>query len=179
MKLNTKLLIATLLASFALTACDKPAQDGGTTSGSVAKTADADKHEHHDHDDKNEHHDDKDEHHDHEHDEHHDEHHDHEHEHGHDHEHHGHDHHHDDGDAYQCADKTVRIAIHNHEGEMEAHLTHDDIQYDLNQDPNNANLYTTNDGIQGDNKPMSLSIDGNKVKVLAADQSTLLDCVKQ
>lgn len=168
MKLNTKLLIAALLASFTLTACDKPAQDGGTTSSSVAKAADADKHEHHDHnhDDKNEHHDDRDEHHDHEHDD----------EHKHE---HGHDHHHDDGDAYQCADKTVRIAIHNHEGEMEAHLTHDDIQYDLNQDPNNANLYTTNNGIQGDNKPMSLSIDGNKVKVLAADQSTLLDCVKQ
>ena len=62
-------------------------------------------------------------------------------EHTHAHEHHddhaGHMHIHADGDAYQCGDQTVHIVVHNHEGEIEAHLNHDGIEYDFNQDPSN------------------------------------------
>ena len=34
-------------------------------------------------------------------------------------------------------DQTVHIVVHNHEGEIEAHLNHDGIEYDFNQDPSN------------------------------------------
>ncbi|MDO4441037.1 MAG: hypothetical protein Q4B81_02525 [Moraxella sp.] len=109
-----------------------------------------------------------------------------EHEHSHDHahgehDHAGHDHahhHHDEGDKFQCGDKTVHIVVHNHEGEIEAHLTADDITYDLNQDANDKKRFNTNEGIEGDNKPMTLVLDGDKAQVLKADDSTLLDCTK-
>lgn len=94
-------------------------------------------------------------------------------------EHAGHDHSQDD-DAYQCSDnKTVFIAIDNHEGEMEALFNYDDIGYEMNQDPANANRYTTDDGIQGDNKGMTLIIDGDKAKVVGSDNAVLLDCTKK
>lgn len=115
----------------------------------------------------------------HEHDEHEHDHAEHAHDHAHGHSHgHAHDHSHDAGDAYQCGDKTVHIAIHDHEGEIEAHLTTDDITYDLNQDTANTKHFTTDNGIEGEDKPMTLVVDGNKAQVLKADNSVLLDCTK-
>lgn len=160
--------MATVLAGLTLTACEQKPQETtapATTetpvkadekAATTAETAEKDG-EQHEHDDKHKGHD---------------------HKHDHDHDHaHGHDHHHD-GDKYQCGDKSVIIAIHNHDGEMEAHLTDDDIQYDLNPDTANPQHYTTKNGIQGDGKPMTLMLDGDKAKVVAADQSVLLDCTK-
>lgn len=170
----SKLLLATVLAGLTLTACEQKPQEttAPTTTetpvkadekaATTAETAEKDG-EQHEHDDKHEGHDHDDKH---NHDGH--DHHDHA---------HGHDHHHD-GDKYQCGDKSVIIAIHNHDGEMEAHLTDDDIQYDLNPDTANPQHYTTKNGIQGDGKPMTLMLDGDKAKVVAADQSVLLDCTK-
>lgn len=107
------------------------------------------------------------EHHDHEHDDHH-----HDHEHGH---HHGH---HDEV-AYQCEDKTVYIAVHNHDGEMEAHLRVDDIVYDLDQDPTNSNRYFRDDeGIEGEHKGMALVLDGEQATVTGHQNNVLLQCQK-
>lgn len=115
----------------------------------------------------------------HEHGEHEHEHAEHAHDHAHGHSHgHAHDHSHDAGDAYQCGNKTVHIAIHDHEGEIEAHLTTDDITYDLNQDTANTKHFTTDNGIEGEDKPMTLVVNGNKAQVLKADNSVLLDCTK-
>lgn len=173
----SKLLLATVLAGLTLTACEQKPQettaaatetsvktDEKTTTATETAEKDGEQHEHddkhegHDHDDKHDH--DGHDHHDHDHD----------HAHGHDHQH--------EGAYYQCGDKKVRIVVHNHEGEIEAHLTTDDIEYDLNQDPANTDHYTTNDGIQGDNKPMTLILKDSTAKVVAADQSVLLDCTK-
>ncbi|MFB6349585.1 hypothetical protein ACFBZI_09140 [Moraxella sp. ZJ142] len=154
--MNQKLLIASVVAALSLTACNKPAPQPADAA-QTEQAADA--HEHHDHD------------HDHDHDGH-----DHDHE-GHDHEHHHH--HHDEGDAYQCGDKTVHIVVHNHDGRIEAHLTDDGVVYDLDQDPANANRYITDDGIQGDDKAMSLELKDDKAIVAGSDNAVLLDCVKQ
>lgn len=102
-------------------------------------------------------------------------------EHTHAHEHHddhaGHMHSHADGEAYQCGDQTVHIVVHNHEGEIEAHLNHDGIEYDFNQDPSNKNQYTSNHGF-ADNQKTILTIDGNKAVVTGDTNQVLLDCVK-
>ena len=99
--------------------------------------------------------------------------------HDHYHEHHNHDHSHapDGASAYQCGDKTVHIAIHDHEGEMEAHLTADNITYDLAPDVQSKNRYTSDDGIEGD-KGMALTLDGDKAKISTLDDKVLLDCTK-
>lgn len=177
--MKQKLLIASIIATLGLSACSQPSEQPATetktetaqstsadtktadTAQAPAKegeTAQADHAEHnHEGDDHKGH--------------------DHE---GHDHgDHAGHDHMHAEGDAYQCGDKTVHIVVHDHEGEIEAHLTDDSIVYDLNQDPNNKNNYTTNDGIQGENKGMTLTIDGDKAKVVGSDNAVLLDCTKK
>lgn len=170
-----KIILTSLVATLALTACDKkqaeapaettttkaaPATEAANTSENTADTQH--NHDHaHDHD------------HSHEHDDHAE--HDHNHDHAHDHGDHAH---HRDGDKFQCGDKSINIAVHNHEGEIEAHLTADDITYDLNQNLNDKKRFTTNEGIEGDGKPMTLILDGNKAQVLGANNATLLDCTK-
>lgn len=162
-----KVLLATLVCSLALTACDKKENsEPSTTQQSTTQSApnsspQTTQHEHADHDKHDEHtHDD----HDHNHD-------------GHDHV--GHDHSHDQGDAYQCADKTVYIAVHNHDGETFAHLTSDNITYDLNEDIQTKGRFTTDDSIAGEDKGMALVIDGNKAKITTLDDKVLLDCTKK
>lgn len=168
-----KVIVASLGCALLLAACDKKPADTETPSAAT-ETAPATqaaplhtqegehKHGEHEHDHAEHAHD-----------------HAHGHSHSHDHSHgHAHDHSHDAGDAYQCGGKTVHIAIHDHEGEIEAHLTTDDITYDLNQDTANTKHFTTDNGIEGEDKPMTLVVDGNKAQVLKADNSVLLDCTK-
>lgn len=153
-----KILLASLIATLTLTACEKQSQQTAaeqpqptqTTVAAEAHDAMEDSADHQDHD--------------------HDEH-DHEHDHA------GHMHSHDEGDAYQCGSKTIHIAVHDHEGETEAHLTDDSIVYDLNQDPDNPARFTTDNGIEN-NQPMALAIDGNNARV-TSNNRVLLDCTKQ
>lgn len=174
-----KIILTSLIATLALTACDKkqaeaPAEttttEAATPVTEAANTSEntADTQHNHDHDYAHDH--------SHEHDDHAE--HDHDHDHAHDHGDHAHHHHHHDGDKFQCGDKNINIAVHNHEGEIEAHLTADDITYDLNQDPNDKKRFTTDEGIEGDGKPMTLILDGNKAQVLGANNAALLDCTK-
>lgn len=169
-----KIILTSLVATLALTACDKkqaeaPAETTTTEAAApateVASTSDNTTDTNHGHD------------HAHDHDHEHGDHAEHDHDHAHDHGDHAHHHHHD-GDKFQCGDKSVSIAVHNHEGEIEAYLTADDITYDLNQDPNDKKRFTTDEGIEGDGKPMTLNLDGNKAQVLGANNATLLDCTK-
>lgn len=110
----------------------------------------------------------------------HDDHHDHDHDDGHDHNHshERHAHHHHEGDSYSCGDKTVHIAVHDHEGETEAHATIDDIEYDLHPDTDKPNQYISHeDGINGNG--MSMTLDGNNAVFTSMDGKTLLVCEKQ
>ncbi|OAV07491.1 hypothetical protein AO373_1188 [Moraxella catarrhalis] len=154
--MNQKLLLASVVAALTLTACSKPADESSqanTSAEQVASPASDDAAEHatiqEEHDHAHEHHDD----------------------------HAGHMHVHADGDAYQCGDQTVHIVVHNHEGEIEAHLNHDGIEYDFNQDPSNKNQYTSNHGF-ADNQKTILTIDGNKAVVTGDTNQVLLDCIK-
>lgn len=170
-----KIILTSLVATLALTACDKkqaeaPAETTTTKAAPATEAANisentADTQHNHDHA------------HDHDHSHEHDDHAEHDHNHDHAHDHGDHAHHHD-GDKFQCGDKSINIAVHNHEGEIEAHLTADDITYDLNQDLNDKKRFTTDEGIEGDGKPMTLILDGNKAQVLGANNVTLLDCTK-
>lgn len=170
-----KIILTSLVATLALTACDKkqaeaPAETTTTKAAPATEAANisentADTQHNHDHA------------HDHDHSHEHDDHAEHDHNHDHAHDHGDHAHHHD-GDKFQCGDKSINIAVHNHEGEIEAHLTADDITYDLNQNLNDKKRFTTNEGIEGDGKPMTLILDGNKAQVLGANNATLLDCTK-
>lgn len=170
-----KIILTSLVATLALTACDKkqaeaPAETTTTKAAPSTEAANtsentADTQHNHDHA------------HDHDHSHEHDDHAEHDHNHDHAHDHGDHAHHHD-GDEFQCGDKSINIAVHNHEGEIEAHLTADDITYDLNQDLNDKKRFTTDEGIEGDGKPMTLILDGNKAQVLGANNATLLDCTK-
>lgn len=101
------------------------------------------------------------------------------HDHAHDHHDHAHGHHHNQGDAYQCGDKTIYIAIHEHDGEKEAHLTSDNITYDLNEDIQTKGRFTTDDGISGEDKGMALVVDGKTAKITTLDDQPLLECQKQ
>lgn len=155
-----KLLIASMIATLALTACQKqeapaePKAETKTTEQAPAKPADpAPKAEEHKEG---------------------------EHNHAHDHaghNHAGHDHHHD-GEAYQCGDKKVGIVVHNHEGEMEAHAIIDDIEYDMPADANKPNHYTSpEEGLN--NQGMVLVLADNKATFSSLDgKTTLLDCTK-
>lgn len=170
-----KIILTSLVATLALTACDKkqaeaPAETTTTKAAPATEAANisentADTQHNHDHA------------HDHDHSHEHDDHAEHDHNRDHAHDHGDHAHHHD-GDKFQCGDKSINIAVHNHEGEIEAHLTADDITYDLNQDLNDKKRFTTDEGIEGDGKPMTLILDGNKAQVLGANNATLLDCTK-
>lgn len=112
----------------------------------------------------------------------------HDHAHGHEgHDHAGHDHatagreqvhnHEPAGDKYQCGDKIIHIAIHDHEGEIEAHLTQDDITYDLNESEK-GKFVSNDDSIDGGEKGMALKLDGNKATVSTLSDKVLLDCTK-
>lgn len=103
-----------------------------------------------------------------------------EHAHSHDHAHDdGHHHHHPaDSEKYQCGDKTIYIAVHNHDGDIEAHLTTDDITYDLEQDTQIKERFITDDSIAGDDKGMVLTIDGNTAKITTQDNTVITECIK-
>ncbi len=167
-----KILIPALALTLGLTACQKAEEtptEPKTETAAPAEQATTHDHahgEHHNHEHKDSKHNNE-----------HGDHAEHDHDHAHDHGDHAHHHHHD-GDKFQCGDKSVSIAVHNHEGEIEAYLTADDITYDLNQDPNDKKRFTTDEGIEGDGKPMTLILDGNKAQVLGANNATLLDCTK-
>lgn len=156
-----KILLASLMATFALTACqkdkeaEKPAEPTKEAAAAPATTdAKADAHTEHEHK--------------------HGEHDKHDHE-GHD---HAHGDHHHEGDKFQCGDKAIQIVVHDHNGKVMTHLTADDITYDLDQDANDKTRFITQNGIEGENKAMTLVLDGDKAQVLKADNSTLLDCTK-
>ncbi len=167
-----KILIPALALTLGLTACQKAEEtptEPKTETAAPAEQATTHDHahgEHHNHEHKDSKHNNE-----------HGDHAEHDHDHAHDHGDHAHHHHHD-GDKFQCGDKSVSIAVHNHEGEIEAYLTADDITYDLNQDLNDKKRFTADEGIEGDGKPMTLILDGNKAQVLGANNATLLDCTK-
>lgn len=99
--------------------------------------------------------------------------------HDHDHGHEGHNHEHmDAGDKYECGKDSVQIVVHNHEGEKEAHLTKDNITYDLSEDVQSQGRFTSDDSIAGEDKGMVLVIGDNTAKVTTLDNKVLLDCTK-
>lgn len=109
------------------------------------------------------------------------EHHNHDNHKGHDHaghHHAGHDHAHPEGDKFSCGDKTVHIVVHEHDGEIEAHITADNITYDLAEDVQSKGRYTSDDSIAGDNKGMVLTLNGDTAKITTLDDKALLDCTK-
>lgn len=156
-----KILLASLIATLALTACEKKAQETAAEPQAAQTVTETEALEHK-HDETAE----QDVHDDHQ-----------AHDHDHDHDHEGHMHTHAEGDAYQCGNKTVHIAVHDHEGEIEAHLTDDSIVYDLNQDPDDHTRFSTDNGIEN-NQPMTLTIDGDKARI-SSNNRVLLDCTKQ
>lgn len=174
--MTRKLLVVSLIATLTLTACQKaeetPAEPKAETTAPAEQTATHDHaHGEHDHEHKDGEHS-----HDHDHDDH--KHGEHAHDHSHDHAHDNGHHHHADGDKYQCGDKTAYIAVHNHEGEIEAHLTTDDITYDLAQDVQTKGRFTSDDSIVGDDKGMALTIDGDKAKITTLDDTVIVECTK-
>lgn len=94
------------------------------------------------------------------------------------HDHAGHDHAHPEGDKFSCGDKTVHIVVHEHDGEIEAHITTDNITYDLAEDVQSKGRYTSDDSIAGDNKGMALTLNGDTAKITTLDDKALLDCTK-
>lgn len=150
-----KTLLCALIVSLGLVACQKPAEAPKQAEASSSQSAAETHHDHSAHQ------------HEHTHDE--------AHHHGHDHAHHGHDHHHDEGDVFACDNgKNARIVIHDHDGEIEAHATIDDITYDLAQDASQKDTYTTQDGIN--DQPTQMTITDNKAIFTDKDQQTLLTC---
>lgn len=159
-----KILIPALMITLGLSACQKaeeaPAEPQAETAAPTLTTHSHDEHDHNDHAE-----------HAHEHGEH-----AHSHDHAHD---DGHHHHHPaDSEKYQCGDKTIYIAVHNHDGDIEAHLTTDDITYDLEQDTQIKERFITDDSIAGDDKGMVLTIDGNTAKITTQDNTVITECIK-
>lgn len=159
-----KILIPALMITLGLSACQKaeevPAEPQAETAAPALTTHSHDEHNHNDHAE-----------HAHEHGEH-----AHSHDHAHD---DGHHHHHPaDSEKYQCGDKTIYIAVHNHDGDIEAHLTTDDITYDLEQDTQIKERFITDDSIAGDDKGMVLTIDGNTAKITTQDNTVITECIK-
>lgn len=159
-----KILIPALMITLGLSACQKaeeaPAEPQAEAAAPVLTTHSHDEHDHNDHAE-----------HAHEHGEH-----AHSHDHAHD---DGHHHHHPaDSEKYQCGDKTIYIAVHNHDGDIEAHLTTDDITYDLEQDTQIKERFITDDSIAGDDKGMVLTIDGNTAKITTQDNTVITECIK-
>lgn len=172
-----KIIALSLIATLGLTACEKPSQPTEKTETATPQTnTTPTPPEQHAQDQAQAGHT-------HEHGEH-----GHDHAHGHEgHDHTGHDHatagreqvhnHEPAGDKYQCGDKTIYIATHDHEGEIEAHLTQDDITYDLNE-TEKGKFVSNDDSIDGTEKGMALKLDGNKATVSTLTDKVLLDCTK-
>ena len=163
-----KLLLVSLIAALALSACDKketPLANEATKESTTAQMQDGHDHNHEEHDHEGHNHD-------------------HSHE-GHDHshgDHTGHDHSHAPAGsvAYSCADgKSIHVAVVEHEGESEAQLTYDDIVYDMSQDVQSKGRYTATDSISGENQGMALTIDGTTAKLASFDGKELLSCTKK
>lgn len=159
-----KILIPALMITLGLSACQKaeeaPAEPQAEAAAPALTTHSHDEHDHNDHAE-----------HAHEHGEH-----AHSHDHAHD---DGHHHHHPaDSEKYQCGDKTIYIAVHNHDGDIEAHLTTDDITHDLEQDTQIKERFITDDSIAGDDKGMVLTIDGNTAKITTQDNTVITECIK-
>lgn len=153
-----RLLITSLALILSLTACQKqetpPPAEENKTNEQTTNHAD---HQHDGEQHEGEHHNDN-----------------HAHE-GHDHNHAGHEH---NGDNYTCNNnKTITIAIHDHEGEIEAHATIDDVEYDLNPDTDKENQYISKEeGIN--NKGMTMTLKDNKAVFADLDGKELLSCTK-
>lgn len=97
------------------------------------------------------------------------------HDHAHD-DHAGHAHEHHAGEIYQCDnDKTVSVAIHDHEGEIEAHATIDDIEYDLSPVEEKENAFISlHEGLN--DKGMKMLKDDKKLTFTDLDDKPLLGC---
>lgn len=81
------------------------------------------------------------------------------------------------GEAYQCGDKKINILVHTHDdGDIEAHATIDDIEYDLGAVANQPNTYATEDGLN--NQGMKLEINGNEARFVGTDGKPLMTCQK-
>lgn len=163
-----KLLIAGLVATLALTACNKqetPAPSEPETATQPAEHT----HDHDDHKDGEPQSKEQGEHKDSEHT--------HDHAHG-DHSHdHAHAHHHA-GDTYKCDNnKTVSIAIHDHEGEIEAHATIDDVEYDLHPDGDKKEVFISQEEGLND-KGMRMTLADGKATFNDLDGKALLSCEK-
>lgn len=100
---------------------------------------------------------------------------------GHSHDHHsheGHTHEHHEGKAYKCDnDKAITIAIHDHEGETEAHATIDNIEYDLHPMDGKENHFISNDEGIGDKGMIMINESDSKTVFKSLDEKeTLLTC---
>lgn len=166
-----KLLLASLALSLTLTACNK--QEASAPSKPEVATQPAEHtHDHDKHKDGEQQNGEQGEHKDGEHKEG---------EHAHDHahgEHEGHAHQHHAGDTYKCDnDKTVAIAIHDHEGEIEAHATIDDVEYDLHPEDGKKDTYISKEeGIN--DKGMRMALADGKATFNDLDDKALLSCQK-
>lgn len=152
-----KLVLATLACTLILTACDKTQEAPVATEEATTQTqqpaTEATEHDE-DHEEAHEH-DDHDEH-------------------GHE----GHDHA-KMGEPYQCGDKIAHILVADHEGETEAHLTIDDIEYELDADVQTTGRFTSNDdSIANDNKGMAMVIEGDKATITTLDNMPIIECTK-
>lgn len=162
-RMMKKLALATLVATLALTACQKtetpaPADTATASATSTAPTADTtppasavasatdNTHAHHSDEHAN-------------------------------HDMHNHDNH--AGDTYQCGDKTLQISVHEHEGESQAQITSDNITYDLESDVQTKGRFTSSDSITGDDKGMALMIEGNRATITTLDDKKIVECTKQ
>lgn len=136
-----KKLIFISLIALTLTACQKadnhtePAQTDSQTQPLMQNHEHDNHHDHDDHDSDEHEHDDKDTH-----------------------EHHAHNHDHDD-DKYLCQNKIVKVGIHEHEGETEAHAVIDDIEYDFYPDTATPKQFVSQDGVGGSPMLMVLGED--------------------
>lgn len=104
-------------------------------------------------------------------------------EHGHEHDHHEvhdtHEHQHHHGKSYKCDNETtVTVSIHDHEGEIEAHATIDDIEYDLHpaEDGKTDVFISQEDGIGGKGMKMLNTPDDKITFTSLDDKEVLLNC---
>lgn len=104
--------------------------------------------------------------------------HEHNHDHSHDHDGEGHMHEHHEGKAYKCDnDKAITIAIHDHEGEIEAHATIENIEYDLHPVDGKENHFISNDEGIGNKGMLMINESDSKTVFKSLDEKeTLLTC---
>lgn len=150
-----KSLLAILSLAVLATACNQqtPSEPAKTESAPITQTEAPKQTDHHNHKDEHANH-------------------------SHDHSHEGHTHEHHEGEKYTCDNnKNVTIAVHNHEGEIEAHATIDGIEYDLHPDSQKANTYVSQEeGIN--DQGMIMTLDNNTAKFYDLANKPLLNCTK-